>query len=376
MTFKDPPGIGHTVNLTNLGAGSAVVGDAILSYYLDVGASVTFTVDYYTLSAPNGALAGNYIGTIIINGTEDITQTITSNIIVNPRSTTTTTAAPNFRYSLSLDSPTGLTWNIFYSLSLESSTGLTWNISSGSNTTTTTRAPTSTTTTTTAPGVSTTTTTRAPTSTTTTTTAPGVSTTTTTRAPTSTTTTTSAPLVEPTSTTTTTRAPTTTTTTTTAAPSGGPLATTGFGGNYSFVKGTSGAASLTLRLDDDGGWRILQAHTGVAPSFSGSLTRWSPQITGNWYSPTTAGIGSGYLYRLTVDGVSINGTGTVSPDVLGPGSWTPFTGAAAGSVSLPPGGGTDEAVGDFTIEIAVNNSGSPGTIVSTTNFNYNGSRGA
>jgi hypothetical protein len=132
---------------------------------------------------------------------------------------------------------------------------------------------------------------------------------------------------------------------------------------------------LTLRLDDDGGWRILQAHTGVAPSYYGALTQWSPQITGNWYSPTTAGIGSGYLYRLTVGGVSINGTGTVSPDVLGPGSWTPFTGAAAGSVLLPPGGGADEAVGDFTIEIAVNSSGSPGTIVSTTNFTYNGSRG-
>jgi hypothetical protein len=191
---------------------------------------------------------------------------------------------------------------------------------------------------------------------------PATSTTTTTQAPTSTTTT-----AAPTSTTTTTAAPT--------------LPTTGFGGYYSFVKGTSGAASLTLRLDDDGGWRILGSHTGgVAgrPSFTGPSGYTSPfesQITGNWYSPTTAGIGSGYLYRLTVGGVSINGTGTVTPNVLGPGSWTPFTGAAAGSVSLPSGGGTDEAVGDFTIEIAVNNSGSPGTIVSTTNFTYNGSRG-
>jgi hypothetical protein len=138
---------------------------------------------------------------------------------------------------------------------------------------------------------------------------------------------------------------------------------------------------LTLRLDDNGGWRILGSHTGgVAgrPSFTGPSGYTSPfisQITGNWYSPTTAGIGSSYLYRLTVNGVQINGAGTVTPDVTGPGSWTSFAGAAAGSVAISTNSG-DEAIGDFTIEIAVNNSGSPGTIVSTTNFNYNGSRGA
>ena len=132
---------------------------------------------------------------------------------------------------------------------------------------------------------------------------------------------------------------------------------------------------MTLRLDDDGGWRILQASTGPDPSVSGALTRWRPQITGNWYSPTTPGIGSSYLYRVTVDGITTNGAGTVSPDVLGPGSWLPFTGAAAGSVAISNTGATDEAVGQFTVEIAVNNSGSPGTIVSTTTFTYNGSRG-
>jgi hypothetical protein len=133
---------------------------------------------------------------------------------------------------------------------------------------------------------------------------------------------------------------------------------------------------LTLRLDDDGGWRIVQASTGSFPAVSGALTRWSPQITGNWYSPTTPGIGSSYLYRLTVDDVQTNGAGTVTPNVLGPGSWLPFTGAAAGSVAISNTGGTDEAVGQFTVEIAVNNSGSPGTIVSTTTFTYNGSRGS
>jgi len=174
-------------------------------------------------------------------------------------------------------------------------------------------------------------------------------------------------------TTTTTLAPTSTTTTTTTG--GGPVSPTGFEGNYIFIKSTPGVASLTLRLDDDGGWRIVQASTGSFPAVSGSLTRWSPQITGNWYSPTTPGIGANYLYRLTVNGIQINGAGTVTPDVTGPGSWLPFSGAAAGSVAITSGSG-DEAIGDFTIEIAVNNSGSPGTIVSTTNFNYNGSRGA
>ena len=173
-------------------------------------------------------------------------------------------------------------------------------------------------------------------------------------------------------TTTTTAAPTSTTTTTTTG--GGPVSPTGFEGNYIFIKSTPGVASLTLRLDDDGGWRIVQASTGSFPAVSGSLTRWSPQITGNWYSPTTPGIGANYLYRLTVNGIQINGAGTVTPDVTGPGSWLPFSGAAAGSVAITSGSG-DEAIGDFTIEIAVNNSGSPGTIVSTTNFNYNGSRG-
>jgi len=214
----------------------------------------------------------------------------------------------------------------------------------------------------------TTTTTAAPGTTTTTTAAPGITTTTTTQAQTTTTTTTAAP-----TTTTTTEAPTTTTTTTAG---GGPEPVTGFGGYYIFVKSTSGVASLTLRLDDDGGWRIIQASTGTDPSVSGALTRWRPPITGNWYSPTTPGIGSGYLYRLTVDDVQTNGAGTVTPDVLGPGSWLPFTGAAAGSVAISNTGGTDEAVGQFTVEIAVNNSGSPGTIVSTTTFTYNGSRGA
>jgi hypothetical protein len=147
-------GIGRIADLSNLGGGRAVVGDAILSYYLDVGASVTFTAAYYNLSGLAGAPAGNYTGAIVINSSDDTTQTIVNNIIVNSRPRiTTTTRAPT------------------------------------STTTTTTAAPVVTTTTTAAP---TTTTTAAPTSTTTTTLAPGL--TTTTQAPTSTTTTTPVPV--------------------------------------------------------------------------------------------------------------------------------------------------------------------------------------
>ena len=293
MVFNDPPNIGHTANLVNLGGSSTETGNASLTYNLAVSATQTFTVDYTNA----GASPGTYYGNVIISGSDNTSQTINSTITIGGGggTTSTTTAAP----------------------------GTTSTTTSGSTTTTT-------------------------------------------IAPTTTSTTTSGP----TTTSTTTEAPTTTTTTI----GGGPVSPTGFGGNYIFVKSTPGVASLTLRLDDDGGWRIVQASTGSFPAVSGSLTRWSPQITGNWYSPTTPGIGSSYLYRLTVNGIQINGAGTVTPDVTGPGSWLPFSGAAAGSVAITSGSG-DEAIGDFTIEIAVNNSGSPGTIVSTTNFNYNGSRG-
>jgi hypothetical protein len=141
MIFKDPMGIGHITDLSNLGGGKAVVGDSILSCYLDVDASVTFTVVYYNLSGLAGAPAGNYTGTIVINSSDNTTQNIVNKIIVNSRTIiTTTTRTPTTTTTTAV--PT--------------------------STTTTTAAPTSTTTTTLPPGV--TTTTQAPTSTTTTTT--------------------------------------------------------------------------------------------------------------------------------------------------------------------------------------------------------------
>jgi hypothetical protein len=251
--------------------------------------------------------------------------------------------------------------NIIAPVILSTSTFTLHGYSAASGTTTTTTA---------APGTTTTTTTEAPT-TTTTTSAP--TTTTTTEAPT-TTTTTEAP-----TTTTTTEAPTTTTTTeaptTTTTTIGGSPVTPGFNGkNYIFIKSTAGVASLTLRLYDDGIWQIIPANTGSAPAVSGDLTSWS-LITGNWFSPTTTGIGSGYLYQVQATSITVNGAGTTVPDNTDPGPWLPFTGAIVTSVAITAGSG-DEAVGDFTVTIAVNNSGSPGTTVSTSTFIFNGSRGA
>ena len=131
---------------------------------------------------------------------------------------------------------------------------------------------------------------------------------------------------------------------------------------------------MTLRLYDDGTWQIIPANTGSAPAVSGSLTSWS-LITGNWFSPQTTGVGSGYLYQVQTITITINGAGTVTPDNTDPGPWLPFTGAIVTRVAITSGSG-DEAVGDFTVKIAVNNSGSPGTIVSTSTFTFNGSRGA
>jgi len=91
MNFTDPPGVVHTVDLSNLGGGSAVSANQIpLAYKLRVGTPATFTVDYQSVSAP----IGTYAGKIVINGKFKTSQTINSTVVVNPRPTTTTTLAP------------------------------------------------------------------------------------------------------------------------------------------------------------------------------------------------------------------------------------------------------------------------------------------
>jgi hypothetical protein len=166
---------------------------------------------------------------------------------------------------------------------------------------------------------------------------------------------------------------TTTTTTTTAVPIG-PL---GFNGKtYSFIKSTSGVAKLTLRFFDNGVWQIIPSNTGNAPVPGNDLASWA-LVTGNWY-PTTTGIGAGYLYRVQTTSKALNGNGYVYPYSTDLGPWLPFTltGSPELAYAAITAGAGDEAFGDFTVEIAINNSGSAGTIVSTSILSLNGSRGA
>jgi hypothetical protein len=78
IAFTDPTGIQHTANLTNLGGGGAVIGDAVLNYLLPPGNFQTFTVDYSRTTAP----AGTYTGRITVSGSNGRTQNITSTIVV------------------------------------------------------------------------------------------------------------------------------------------------------------------------------------------------------------------------------------------------------------------------------------------------------
>jgi hypothetical protein len=78
MVFTDPAGIQHVANLTNLGGGGAVTGNATLDHSLLPGSSQTFTVNYTRTNAP----VGNYTGTIAIRGSNGRVQVITSTIIV------------------------------------------------------------------------------------------------------------------------------------------------------------------------------------------------------------------------------------------------------------------------------------------------------
>jgi hypothetical protein len=90
INFRDPPGIGHSADLTNLGGTTNVTGSATLSYNLAVGASQTFSIDYINSTAA----AGTYEGRVLISGSDRASTVITSTIIIPVPTTTTTTIAP------------------------------------------------------------------------------------------------------------------------------------------------------------------------------------------------------------------------------------------------------------------------------------------
>ena len=79
ISFVDPTGIQHIANLSNLGGGGAVTGNATLNYSLLPGNFQIFTVEYTTVNvAP-----GTYTGTITVSGDNNRTQTVNSTIVVS-----------------------------------------------------------------------------------------------------------------------------------------------------------------------------------------------------------------------------------------------------------------------------------------------------
>jgi len=167
----------------------------------------------------------------------------------------------------------------------------------------------------------------------------------------------------------------TTTTTTTAAP-GAPVTPLGFNGNYYYwSKGgtsSSGVSSMTLKFQSNGTWSIIKASTGNPPRFSinGTDASWTDSITGNWYSPTTANVGTGYLVKFTSTDYSFsnNGSTTLSGDDSG---WLVLNQDRTQQVSITSTSEDSIRVA-WRVEIAVNNSGSPGTIVSTSVVEFEG----
>jgi len=214
-------------------------------------------------------------------------------------------------------------------------------ISPFSLTTTTTLPPAPPTTTTTSTSTSTTSTSTSTTSTTTS--GPTTTTTSTTTAgPTTTTTTTLGP-----TTTTTTLAPTTTTTTS----GSGPVSPLGFNGkNYTY---SGESAQLTLAIYSDGTWQLIPTNSGPTPTTYNDLTSWNT-ITGNWYSPTTPGIGSSYIYWIQTNSQNQANDGIVGTSIP-TSTWVPFpvTSESVAYVSISAAGG-DDAEGNFTFKVGQN----------------------
>jgi len=169
-------------------------------------------------------------------------------------------------------------------------------------------------------------------------------TTTTTAAPTTTTTTTAGPGT----TTTTTLAPTTTTTTTSG---GGPVSPLGFNGkNYTY---SGQSAQLTLAIYADGTWQLIPTNSGPTPTTYNDLTSWNT-ITGNWYSPTTPDIGSGYIYWIQINSQNQANDGLVGTSIP-TNTWVPFpaTSEDVAYVSISAAG-FDDAEGSFTFKVGQN----------------------
>jgi hypothetical protein len=173
-------------------------------------------------------------------------------------------------------------------------------------------------------------------------------------------------------TTTTTTTTTSATTTTTAAP-GAPVAPLGFNGTrYYWSKSTPGSSSMTLRFQSNGTWSIIKASAGQQPYFAinDGPASWSDSITGNWYAPTTTNVGTGYLIKFTSNDYifSNNGSTTLSG---GDSGWLVLDQDRTQQVSITSTS-EDSIYVAWRVEIAVNNSGSPGTVVSNSVVEFEG----
>jgi hypothetical protein len=174
--------------------------------------------------------------------------------------------------------------------------------------------------------------------------------------------------------TTTTPATTTTTTTTTTVAPGALVNPLGFNGNYYYWnKSSSGPSSITLKFQSNGAWSLVKASTGTPnPSFSvnSSPASWSDSVGGNWFTPTTTNAGNGYLIKFTSNDYNFAGGGstTLSGDNSG---WLVLNQDRTQQVSVTSSGG-DAIYVAWRVDIAVNNSGSPGAIVATGVIEFDG----
>jgi hypothetical protein len=171
-------------------------------------------------------------------------------------------------------------------------------------------------------------------------------------------------------TTTTTAAPITTTTTTVAP--GVPVNPLGFNGNnYYWNKSTSGPSSIILKFQSNGAWSLVKAGTGN-PYFAvnGSPASWGDSVGGNWFTPTTTNAGNGYLIKFTSNDYSFAGGGSTTLSG-GDSGWLVLNQDRTQQVSVTAGGG-DAIYVAWRVDIAINNSGSPGATVATGVIEFDG----
>ena len=78
VIFKDPPGIGHIADLTQIDGSSTETGDAAVNYSIPPYDRRSFSVNYYD----TGAGVGTYTGTVTVIAENSAVRSIVSTIII------------------------------------------------------------------------------------------------------------------------------------------------------------------------------------------------------------------------------------------------------------------------------------------------------